>query len=98
MIDKRLMQCFAADQAVERAQQLHAHFRYLYREIIQQLNTFDAAGRLREQNQAKNTIEAALELMEELGYQAMGKRSEKQFPIASTTLKPPKARFSSVRN
>lgn len=73
VINKRLMHCFAADHDVRKATQLHENFRYLYREIIQQLNTFDTAGRLREQSQAKSTIDTALELMEALGYQAMNK-------------------------
>ena len=73
VIDKRLTQCFAADQAIARARQLHGHFRYLYREIIQQLNTFDSAGKLRQRHHAETTIAAALDLMEELGYKALNK-------------------------
>jgi len=71
VIDKRLTQCFDADQAVEKARQLHENFRYLYQEIIEQLSTFDVAGRLRQQSEANSTISAALDLLEELGYSTL---------------------------
>lgn len=73
VMDKRLNQCFAADQAIAQARQLHGHFRYLYREIIQQLNTFDSAGKLRQRHHAETTIAAALDLMEELNCKALNK-------------------------
>ena len=73
VMDKRLNQCFAADQAIAQARQLHEHFRYLYREIIQQLDTFDSAGKLRQRHHAEATIMAALDLMEELNCKALNK-------------------------
>ena len=73
VIDKRLTLCFEADQAVEKASQLHADFHYLYREIIQQLHLFDATGQLRERSYVHGTMEAALTLMEELSHRAISK-------------------------
>lgn len=73
VIDKRLTLCFEADQAVEKACRLHADFNYLYREIIQQLHLFDASGQLRERSDVQSTIEAALDLIKELGHQVMNK-------------------------
>ena len=73
VIDRRLTQCFEADRAIARASQLHGHFRYLYREIIQQLDTFDSAGKLRQRHHAEDTIAVALDLMEELGCKALNK-------------------------
>lgn len=73
VIDKRLTACFEADRAIEAARRLHENFRYLYREIIQQLSLFDVNGGLRKQNDASSTITAALELMEELNCPALNK-------------------------
>lgn len=73
VIDKRLTACFAADRAIEAARCLHENFRYLYREIIRQLNLFDATGKLRKQSDANRTITVALELMEELDCPALHK-------------------------
>jgi hypothetical protein len=73
VINKRLNLCFEADKAVEKARELHENFGYLYREIIHQLNTFDSTGNLRKHDHAKSTIEAALDLMEELVHKAINK-------------------------
>lgn len=71
VIDKRLTACFEADRAIEVARRLHEDFRYLYQEVIQQLELFDATGHLRKQRDANGTITAALALMEELGCSAL---------------------------
>jgi hypothetical protein len=73
VIDKRLNFCIEADEAIEKARELHENFSYLYHEIIHQLNTFDSSGNLREQESAKSTIEAALSLMEELNHKGINK-------------------------
>lgn len=73
VIENRLTDYFAANQRAKVARQLHAHFSYLYREIIQQLNTFDEVGNLREQAYAESTIKAALDLMNELDCKTLHK-------------------------
>jgi len=73
VIDKRLNLCLDADKAVQKARNVYENFNYLYQEIIHQLNTFDSTGKLREQNHAKNTIEVALDLIDELNHKAINK-------------------------
>ncbi len=73
VIDKRLTLCFEADKAIIDNRELSENFHYLYGEIIQQLKSFDSQGNLRTREEAENTINAALDLMEELDYKPIKK-------------------------
>jgi len=73
VIDKRLNRCFAADEAANQAIDLYDSFSYLYQYIIQQLNVFDPEGEPRLQNQVKENIELALELIEYLNHKSINK-------------------------
>jgi hypothetical protein len=66
VIDKRLTLCLEADNAIIDSRELSENFHYLYCEIIQQLNSVDSHGHLRKREDAEKTINAALDLMEEL--------------------------------
>jgi len=73
VIDKRLKSCLNADDAIKEAYELHDDFHYLYCEIIHQLNSFNSRGELRKRENAEETIEVALDLMESLDYDAIKK-------------------------
>lgn len=73
VIDKRLTLCFEAEKAIIDSRERSENFHYLYCEIIQQLNSFDSQGNLRTREEAENTINAALDLMEELDYKPIKK-------------------------
>jgi len=73
VIEKRLNRCCDAEDAIKEAQGLYHDFHYLYMEIIHQLNSFDSSGELRKRNDAEETIEVALDLMESLDYKPIRK-------------------------
>ena len=74
VVNKRLNLCFDADRAAERAIELYDNFSYLYRELIQQLNTFDSNGNLRPHDRAEEIMLVALDLMESLEHNAINKK------------------------
>ena len=82
VIEKRLNRCCDAEDAIKEAQDLHHDFHYLYTEIIHQLNSFDSRGELRKRNDAEETIEVALDLMDSLDY----KRIKKDITIVRNAL------------
>jgi len=73
VIEKRLNRCCNAEDEIKEARGLHHDFHYLYTEIIHQLNSFDSRGELRKRNDAEETIEVALDLMESLDYKPIRK-------------------------
>lgn len=73
VIDKRLNRCFAADEAANQAIELYDNFSYLYQYLIQQLNVFDSKGVPRRQNEVKENMELALELIEFLNHKTLNK-------------------------
>lgn len=75
VIDKRLNRCFEADKKAEQAIDLYDDFHYLYQYLIHQLNTFDSSGRLRQHEQVKENMEAALHLMESLNHKTIQKKA-----------------------
>jgi hypothetical protein len=73
VINKRLTKLFIEDENATQAIELYDDFRYLYHYLIYQLNIFNANGDLRQRDEVKLNMEAALELIESLQHEKINK-------------------------
>ncbi|MFQ5356419.1 MAG: transposase [Mariprofundaceae bacterium] len=73
VINKRLILSINAAEEAMQAIELYDSFRYLYHYLVHQLNIFNANGDLRQRDEVKLNMEAALELLESLEHAAINK-------------------------
>ncbi len=74
--EKKEMQYKEACAKTIEAIELYEHFKYLYTQAIKQLNPFKSNGELRDMTQAKEEIEVALELIEQLEHKTINREIE----------------------
>jgi len=73
VIHKRLTKLFIEDKKAAQAIEVYDSFRYLYHYLIHQLNIFNANGDLRQRDEVRLNMEAALELIESLQHEKINK-------------------------
>jgi len=73
VIEKRLIKYLNEVKDSMEAIELYDSFRYLYHYLVHQLNIFNANGDLRQRDEVRLNMEAALDLMESLQHKAINK-------------------------